>query len=89
MRQREATGMGARISASGLSPGLLKRLLRGRDGGDVVLPRTKSNSRITAWKDIPPSWGICKPHGMAWFPKEAGCATCSGMTGCLMCEGPR
>jgi len=67
--------MGAAIRASQLSPGLLKRLLRGRGEGASV-PVIHPHSRTTAWKDIPSSWGTCRPHGMAWYPKEWGCVHC-------------
>ncbi len=33
------------------------------------------------WKDIPPTWGSCKPHGWAWYPPEVACVFCE-MGGC-------
>ncbi len=36
----------------------------------------RTSSRVTAWKDIPSSWGQCRPHGMTWWPKSAGCVRC-------------
>jgi len=36
----------------------------------------KQRQRVTAWKDIPSTWGICRQHGMCWWPKDAGCVLC-------------
>ena len=36
----------------------------------------KQRQKVTAWKDVPPSWGQCRPHGMVWWPKDAGCVLC-------------
>lgn len=41
-------------------------------------PPKRTSSRVTAWKDVPSSWGVCRPHGWAWWPKDAGCVHCEG-----------
>jgi hypothetical protein len=41
-----------------------------------ISPAARTRSRVTAWKDIPASWGICKLHSMAWFPSQALCVMC-------------
>lgn len=38
----------------------------------------KQRQKVTAWRDVPPSWGVCKEHGWVWWPKDAGCVLCEG-----------
>lgn len=53
-------------------------------------PPKRTSSKVTAWKDVPSSWGVCRPHGMAWWPKDAGCVHCEyGDEGIDHVEAPR
>lgn len=38
--------------------------------------RPRSSSRVTAWKDVPGSWGQCREHGLAFFPRNLNCLFC-------------
>jgi hypothetical protein len=41
-----------------------------------VRPPKKSSSRVTAWRDIPPGWRQCRPHGWAWMGEVKQCPRC-------------
>ncbi len=60
--------------------GVLKRLLKGR--GVVLRRRRRTETPAakaapeTTPDNLPPDWGVCLDHGMAWYPRRAGCPMC-------------
>lgn len=67
--------MPARIPWNDL-PGGTCRELRGL--ASIALP--VRNGKHVGWKHVPQSWGQCREHGWAWYPKEA--------EKCPLCEWP-
>jgi len=64
--------MAAKINFSAL-PMDVRRELSGKYG----IPRSMSKkSPPGGWNSIPADWGVCREHGMAWYPKEVKCIFC-------------
>jgi len=73
--------MPAKIDFDAL-PEAVRKELAGKHG----LP-AKVSKKVPrgGWSSIPDDWGVCREHGMAWYPADAKCIFCDDV---LSSRGP-